>query len=47
MFDLNHTIGEGSFSQVYKGTDIIKDTSVAVKRVRVGDIRSKIATRLL
>jgi serine/threonine protein kinase len=47
MFDLNHKIGEGSFSQVYQGTDFIKNIPVAVKRVRVGDIRSKIATRLL
>ena len=47
IFDLNHSIGEGSFSQVYQGTDIIKNTLVAVKRIRVGDIRSKIAARLL
>lgn len=33
MFNLSHKIGEGSFSQVFRGTDIIKNVPVAVKRI--------------
>lgn len=47
VFDLREKIGEGSFSRVYRGTNIHNNTTVAVKKVRVGDVSSKIARRLL
>lgn len=47
VFDLNDKVGEGSFSQVYKATDLLNNCIVAVKKVRVRDVKSKIAARLL
>lgn len=47
VFDLREKIGEGSFSRVYKGTNIHNNATVAVKKIRVSDVKSKIARRLL
>lgn len=47
VFDLREKVGEGSFSRVYKGINIHNNVTVAVKKVRVGDVTSKIARRLL
>ncbi len=47
IFNLKEKIGEGSFSRVYKGTNIHNQSTVAVKKVRVSDVKSKIARRLL
>ncbi len=47
MFNLSEKIGEGSFSQVFRGTDITRNSTVAVKKIRIGEIKSKIARRLL
>lgn len=47
VFDLREKIGEGSFSRVYKGTNIDNNSTVAVKKIRVSDVKSKIAKRLL
>lgn len=46
-FDLGRKLGEGSFSQVFQGVDQRTAAPVAVKRVRTGELRSKIARRLL
>lgn len=47
MFDLGEKLGEGSFSQVYRGVNVLTNEPVAVKKIRIGDIKSKIARRLL
>jgi serine/threonine protein kinase len=47
MFYLSDKVGEGSFSQVFRGTNLNTHSVVAVKKVRVGDVKSKIARRLL
>jgi serine/threonine protein kinase len=47
LFDLRHKIGEGNFSEVFKGTNIHNGQAVAVKKIRVRDVKSKIAKRLL
>lgn len=47
MFNLGEKLGEGSFSQVYHGVNVLTNGPVAVKKIRVGDIKSKIARRLL
>lgn len=47
LFNLQEKIGEGSFSRVYRGTNIETNQTVAVKKVRVSDVKSKIARRLL
>lgn len=46
IFNLKEKIGEGSFSRVYKGTNIHNQSTVAVKKVRVSDVKSRKA-RLL
>ena len=47
VFYLDEKIGEGSFSQVFRGIDLDKNHNVAVKKIRTADIKSKIAQRLL
>lgn len=47
MFNLSDKLGEGSFSQVYRGVNLLTNHAVAVKKIRIGDIKSKIARRLL
>lgn len=47
LFDLRDKVGEGSFSRVYKGTNIHNSGTVALKKVRTSDVKSKIARRLL
>ena len=47
IFNLKEKIGEGSFSRVYKGTNIHNQCIIADKKVRVSDVKSKIARRLL
>jgi serine/threonine protein kinase len=47
IYKLEDKIGSGSFSQVFRGTDLNSNTTVAIKKVRVGEIKSKIAGRLL
>ena len=47
LFDLRDKIGEGSFSRVYKGSNILNSATVALKKVRISDVKSKIARRLL
>jgi serine/threonine protein kinase len=47
MFNINDRLGEGSFSTVYKGTNIENKNTVAIKKIRTSDIKSKIAKRLL
>jgi len=47
MFKLTDKLGEGSFSQVYRGVNLLTNGQVAVKKIRIGDIKSKIARRLL
>jgi len=47
IFYLTDKVGEGSFSQVYKGANINNNSIVAIKKVRIGDVKSKISRRLL
>lgn len=47
IFDLTDKIGEGSFSTVFKGNTLDRNLPVAVKKVRINDVKSKIARRLL
>ena len=47
IFNLDEKLGEGSFSQVYRGVNLLTNSPVAVKKIRIGDINSKIARRLL
>ena len=47
IFDLQDKIGEGSFSRVYRGHHVRTHTTVAIKKVRVNEVNSKIARRLL
>ena len=47
IFDLTEKIGEGSFSTVYKGSTLDRNLPVAVKKVRIKGVKSKIAKRLL
>jgi serine/threonine protein kinase len=47
LFNLCDKLGEGSFSQVFKGINVLTNGEVAVKKIRTGDIKSKIARRLL
>jgi serine/threonine protein kinase len=47
MFDLAAKLGEGSFSQVFRGVETLSGRAVAVKRIRIGEVKSKIARRLL
>lgn len=47
MFNLGDKLGEGSFSQVFRGVNVLTNEPVAVKKIRIGDIKSKIARRLL